>query len=109
MADPSFFDAIRIPAQTLIALDWRPYHFALQPYHYLLRTLHILSMAWFFGAVSLLDLRLMGMLRAVALSPLARHVLPWLYVSLAVTATTGVALFFSIHCMLARGPTGRPS
>ncbi len=31
MADPSLFDPIRIPVQTLAALDWRPYHFALQP------------------------------------------------------------------------------
>lgn len=93
MADPSIFDPIRIPTQTLIALDWRPYHFALQPYHYLVRAAHILSMALFFGGIGLLDLRLMGWLRAVPLKPFAERVLLWLYLSFAVTAVTGVALF----------------
>ncbi|HME21749.1 MAG TPA: hypothetical protein VKI44_10450 [Acetobacteraceae bacterium] len=93
MADPSIFDPIRIPAQTLIALDWRPYHFALQPYHYLVRTAHILSMALFFGAIALLDLRLMGWLRRVPVNPFAERVLPWFYLTFAVTAVTGVALF----------------
>ena len=93
MADPSIFDSIRIPTETLIALDWRPYHFAMQPYHYLLRTAHILSMALFFGGIGLLDLQLMGWLRAVPLKPFAEFVLPCLYLTFAVTAVTGVALF----------------
>jgi hypothetical protein len=93
MADPSSFDSIRIPTETLIALDWRPYHFAMQPYHYLLRTAHILSMALFFGGIGLLDLQLMGWLRAVPLKPFAEFVLPCLYLTFAVTAVTGVALF----------------
>jgi hypothetical protein len=93
MADPSFFDLIRIPTQTLIALDWRPYHFGLQPYHYVVRAAHILSMALFFGGVALLDLRLMGWLRTVPLKPFAEQVRPWLYMTFAVTAVTGVALF----------------
>jgi hypothetical protein len=93
MADPSFFDPIRIPTQILIALDWRPYHFAIQPYHYLLRASHILSMALFFGGICLLDLRLMGWLPTVPLSPFAERVAPWLYVAFAATVATGVALF----------------
>jgi hypothetical protein len=94
MADPSIFDPIRISTQTLIELDWRPYHFALQPYHYLVRAVHILSMALFFGGIGLLDLRLMGWPRAVSLKPFADHVLSWLYLAFAVTTVTGVALFF---------------
>lgn len=94
MADPSIFDPIRISTQTLIELDWRPYHFALQPYHYLVRAVHILSMALFFGGIGLLDLRLMGWLRAVSLKPFADRVLSWLYLTFAVTTVTGVALFF---------------
>jgi hypothetical protein len=94
MAHPSIFDPIRISTQTLIELDWRPYHFALQPYHYLVRAVHILSMALFFGGIGLLDLRLMGWLRAVSLKPFADHVLSWLYFTFAVTTVTGVALFF---------------
>lgn len=93
MADPSIFDAIRIPTQALIALDWRPYHFALQPYHYLVRTAHILSMAFFFGGIGLLDLRLMGWRGTVPLRPFAEHVLPWLYATFALSAASGLALF----------------
>jgi hypothetical protein len=93
MADPSIFDSIRIPTEALIALDWRPYHFVLQPYHYLVRSAHILSMALFFGGIALLDLRLMGWLPTVKLKPLAEDMLRWLYLTFAVTAVTGVALF----------------
>ena len=49
MADPSIFDPLRIPSQTLAALDWRPFHFALQPYHYVVRMAHIIAMSAFFG------------------------------------------------------------
>lgn len=93
MADPSLFDPIRIPAQALIALDWRPYHFALQPYHYMVRTAHIVSMAAFYGGIGLLDLRLMGWRGTVPLRAFAEHVLPWLYATFAVAVATGVALF----------------
>ncbi len=93
MADPSLFDPIRIPAHALVALDWRPYHFALQPYHYLVRTAHIVSMAAFFGGIGLLDLRLMGWRGTVPLRAFAEHVLPWLYATFALAAATGVALF----------------
>ena len=48
MADPSFFDPLRIPTQTLATLDWRPFHLTLQPYHYLVRMVHIIAM----GAVA---------------------------------------------------------
>jgi hypothetical protein len=94
MADPSFFDLIRIPTQTLIALDWRPYHFGLQPYHYMVRAAHILSMALFFGGVCLLDLRLIGWPRTLPPEPFAGQVRAWLYLTFAVTTVTGVALFF---------------
>src|SRR6267154_2073324 len=60
MADPNALDLIRIPSDVLVALDWRPYHFALQPYHYLVRLAHVVSMAAFFGGIAALDLRLMG-------------------------------------------------
>ncbi len=93
MADPSLFDPIRIPAQALVTLDWRPYHFALQPYHYLVRTAHILSMAAFYGGIGLLDFRLMGWRGTVPLRAFAEHVLPWLYATFAVAAVTGAALF----------------
>lgn len=93
MADPSLFDAVRIPASTLIALDNRAYHFALQPYHYIVRLVHIVTMAAFFGGIGLLDLRLMGWRATVPLRAFAQHTLPWLYATFGVAAATGVALF----------------
>jgi hypothetical protein len=93
MADPSIFDSIRIPAETLIALDWRPYRFALQPYHYLVRAAHVLSMALFLGGVGLLDLWLIGWLRTVPLKAFAERVRLWLYLTFGIAAVTGVALF----------------
>jgi hypothetical protein len=94
MADPNALDFLRIPSQTLIALDWRPYHFALQPYHYLVRMAHIVSMAAFFGGIGLLDLRLMGWRGTLPLRPFANHVLPWLYATFAIALLSGLALFF---------------
>lgn len=94
MADPSALDFLRIPSNALVALDWRPFHFALQPYHYLVRMTHVISMAAFFGGIAVLDLRLMGWRVAVALQPLANFVLPWLYVTFSIAIATGLALFF---------------
>lgn len=93
MADPSAFDAIRIPASALIALDNRPLHFVMQRYHYLIRVTHILTTAAFFGGIALLDLRLLGWRGTVPLKGFAQQVLPWLYVTFGVAVATGVALF----------------
>jgi hypothetical protein len=93
MADPSLFDPVRIPAQTLAALDWRPFHFAMQPYHYLVRLTHIISMSAFYGGIGLLDFRLLGWRAALPLRSFAEHVLPWLWVTFGVAAATGLALF----------------
>jgi hypothetical protein len=94
MADPSALDFLRIPSDALVALDWRPFHFALQPYHYLVRMIHLMSMAAFFGAIVALDLRLMGWRVVVPLRPLAELVLPWLYVTFSISIASGLALFF---------------
>jgi hypothetical protein len=94
MADPNTLDLIRIPSDVLVALDWRPFHFALQPYHFLVRMTHVVSMAAFFGGIAALDLRLMGWRVSVPLQPFADLVLPWLYVTFAVALATGLALFF---------------
>ena len=67
MAYPNLLDFARIPTEVLVALDWRPYHFAIQPYHYLIRITHIVSMAAFFGGIATLDLRLLGWRRALPL------------------------------------------
>lgn len=93
MADPSFFDPIRIPTEALIALDYRPLRFALQPYHYVVRLAHIVSMGAFFGGVALLDLRLMGWRGTVPLRAFAETALPWLYATFGFAVLTGLALF----------------
>ncbi len=93
MADPSIFDPIRIPVEALVALDWRPYHLALQRYHYLVRIAHVVSMGPLFGGIGLLDFRLMGWRGTVPLRAFAEHVLSWLWATFRVAAITGVALF----------------
>jgi hypothetical protein len=93
MADPNALDIIRIPSDVLVALDWRPFHFALQPYHYLVRMTHVASMAAFFGGIAALDLRLMGWRASLPLKLFADLVLPWLYVTFAIALATGFALF----------------
>ena len=93
MADPSLFDFMRIPASTLIALDNRTIHFAMQPYHYIVRLVHVVAMAAFFGAIGLLDFRLMGWRAAIPLRAFADHALPWLYATFGVAVATGIALF----------------
>jgi hypothetical protein len=94
MADPNALDLIRIPSDVLVALDWRPYHFALQPYHYLVRMTHVASMAEFLGGIAALDLRLMGWRATLPLRLFADLVLPWLYVTFGIALVSGIALFF---------------
>ncbi len=94
MADPSLYDALRIPSETLVALDNRAYHFAVQPYHYLLRMTHIVSAAAFFGGIVLFDLRLAGLHSRARLKAFAADTLPWLYITFGLAMTSGLLLFF---------------
>jgi hypothetical protein len=94
MADPSLYDALRIPSEALIALDNRSFHFAVQPFHYLLRMAHIVSAAAFFGGIVLFDLRLIGLRARAQLKAFAIDALPWLYATFAVSLASGVLLFF---------------
>src|SRR6516165_8751624 len=94
MAYPNPLDFARIPTDVLVALDWRPYHFAIQPYHYLIRITHIVSMAAFFGGIAALDLRLLGWRRALPLRPLIEQIVPWLYLTFGIAFISGCALFF---------------
>ena len=94
MSLPNAFDFLKLPAELLIAVDNRPYHFLLQPVHYLVRIAHILSVSLFFGGIGLLDARLMGARAAMPLKGLAEFVLPWLWGTCAVAMVTGVAQFF---------------
>src|SRR5258706_3646765 len=99
MADPSLFDALRIPSETLIALDNRTFHFAMQPFHYLLRMTHIVSAAAFFGGIIPFDLRLIGVRTKSPLKALSADTLPWLYINFGFADLIRVLLFLhvSIH------------
>ena len=85
--------SLRIPFEVLVALDSRVLHFYMQRFHHLIRLAHILSMAGFFGAIGLLDVRLLGFRSAIPLRAFAENVLPWLYATFGVAFVTGVALF----------------
>ena len=84
---------LHIPGGLLVALSSRELQFVLQPYHHLIRLAHILATSGFFGAIALLDLRLIGGRGGPSLRSLAEHAAPWLYGSFAVSCVTGVLLF----------------
>jgi hypothetical protein len=86
-------DPFRLPVPFLLAFDSRALHIALQPYQFLIRAAHVLSISLFFGAITVLDLRLFGAARELPLKPLARLVLPWVYATFAFSMISGVVLF----------------
>ncbi len=94
MADPSIFDALRLPSEVLIGLDNRIYHFAVQPFHYLIRMTHIVSAGAFFGGIVMFDLRLAGLSTRARLKGFAADTLPWLYVTFILANVSGLLLFF---------------
>lgn len=93
MADPSIFDALRIPADVLVMFDNRPYHFAIQRWHYLIRLVHVVSMALFFGAIAMLDLHMAGLRTRLPLDDMIAEFQSALHWSFGVAFVTGVALF----------------
>lgn len=56
-------------------------------------TLHILGLALLFGSIVVVDLRLLGLRRDVALGPLIRFVLPVTLASVLLVVPTGLLLF----------------
>ena len=68
--------------------------YRMQGLHLPLRLLHVGGTAVFFGAIVVLDLRLLGLLgRDVALDALSRLILPVAHASFAITLATGGLLF----------------
>jgi len=94
MPDPHALSFLYIPTDILVALDNRDYRFALQPVHHLVRLVHILSISAFFGAVLVLDLRLLGFRPVLQLKALSGLVMPWLYWTFGVGVISGLMLFF---------------
>jgi hypothetical protein len=94
MADPHALSFLYIPTDILVALDNRDYRFAMQPYHHLVRMLHIMTISSFFGAILLLDLRLIGLKPALPLKALSDLVMPFVYWTFGIAVATGLLLFF---------------
>lgn len=57
--------------------------------------LHILGIVTLVGSVAMLDLRLLGLSRALPVRQLARHVLPWTWGALLVIVPTGSLMFMA--------------
>jgi hypothetical protein len=94
LPEPHSLSFLYIPTDLLVALDYRPYRFSLQPYHHLVRMLHILSISAFFGAIVLLDIRLVGFRTAITLRDLSGAVMTSIYATFAIGIVSGIMLFF---------------
>ena len=93
MIDAPILSALYIPDALLERLANRDFSFVLQRYHFIVRLLHILSASAFFGAVALLDLRLMGW-RTDVPAKHAAALLPFLHAAFWTAMATGLILFF---------------
>ncbi len=65
---------------------------------------HILGFVVLVGAAAMFDLRLLGLTRALPVTAMARHLLPWARLGLALAAPTGVLLFIAEATTTAANP-----
>jgi hypothetical protein len=70
-------------------------------------TLHVLALATLFGAIALLDARILGLARALPLDALARHALRPVHGAFAVLVVTGSLLFAADATALSANPAFR--
>jgi hypothetical protein len=56
-------------------------------------TVHIVGLALVFGSIAVLDLRLLGLGRAISVKRLAGHVLPWTAFGFVLVVPSGLAMF----------------
>jgi len=82
-----------IPHHVLLALTSQEIHRALQPISGLLKAVHITAMAVFLGAITVLDLRLIGFRGEIGLDGISSLILPVVRGAFPLVALTGVALF----------------
>lgn len=66
-----------------------------------LETVHVIGLGLIFGGIFLLDLRLLGVGRSLAVTALAGHVLPWVWLGFLLNMASGVLLFSSDALSLA--------
>jgi hypothetical protein len=69
--------------------------------------LHIVGFVVLVGAAVMFDLRLLGLSKAVPVTALARHLLPWSRLGLALAAPTGLLLFSADATELVKNPALR--
>jgi succinate dehydrogenase hydrophobic anchor subunit len=60
-----------------------------------LETVHLIAMAMVFGTVVIVDLRLLGVIRAIDTRLLAKTLLPWTLAGFALALLTGLTMFTS--------------
>lgn len=58
-----------------------------------IETIHILAFAVLVGSVAIVDLRVLGFSRTLAVTALARHALPWTVGAFVIAVPTGLLLF----------------
>jgi hypothetical protein len=58
-------------------------------------TLHIASIGLLFGSIAIVDLRMLGFSKSLAVRQLARHALPWTMLAFLLAAVTGSLLFIA--------------
>ena len=67
-------------------------------------TAHILGFVVLVGSAAMFDLRLLGLSRAIPVTALARHLLPWARAGLGLAFPTGLLLFISEATTTAANP-----
>ena len=67
-------------------------------------TAHILGFVVLVGAAAMFDLRLLGLSRAISVTGMARHLLPWARLGLALAAPTGLLMFMTEATTTASNP-----
>ncbi len=67
-------------------------------------TAHILGFVVLVGSAAMFDLRLLGLSRAIPVSGLARHLLPWARLGLALAFPTGLLMFITEATTTAANP-----
>lgn len=73
----------------------------------IIETIHILGLAIVFGSVAMFDLRLLGFSRHLLVTDMARHLLPWSFLSFAVVVLSGFFLFAVDATEIAANPAFR--
>ncbi len=88
-----------LPAGSALAsIEATPLAVALRDSHWIhgsVVAFHLMGVALLFGSIAVLDLRLMGLGRALSARRLSAHVLPWTLLGFLMIVPSGLALFIA--------------